>query len=130
MALLAGRPAACAYCASAAAEVGSSAPITVPPWLAGSLTGHAVTINTASTMLLTLAAGSIPCVATGLPGLADLDGMVIRLPARICLVRQPAEVSQGTVACRTASVSASVRRCVTCWYSGSATIRLNVSRLG
>ena len=37
---------------------------------------------------------------------------------------------QGTVACRTASVSAPVRQAVTSWYSGSATIRLNASREG
>ena len=30
----------------------------------------------------------------------------------------------GTVACRTASVNASVRRWVTAWYAGSATIAL------
>lgn len=36
----------------------------------------------------------------------------------------------GLVAWRTASVSALVRSCVTCWYSGSATIRLNASREG
>ena len=37
---------------------------------------------------------------------------------------------QGVVGWSTASVSAWVRRCVTCWYSGSATMRLNASREG
>ena len=37
---------------------------------------------------------------------------------------------QGVVGWSTASVSAWVRRCVTSWYSGSATMRLNASREG
>lgn len=89
-----------------------------------------VTINATSVTFLTPAAGSIPDLGSELQGQPIWRNMVIRLPARKCLARQPAEVSQGTVACRTASVSASVRRRVTCWYSGSATIRVNASRLG
>jgi hypothetical protein len=45
-------------------------------------------------------------------------------------VEQRGPQDQGTVACRTASVSASVRRCVIRWYSGSATMLLNARRLG
>ena len=37
---------------------------------------------------------------------------------------------QGVVGWSVASVSAWVRRWVTCWYSGSATMRLNASREG
>ncbi len=37
---------------------------------------------------------------------------------------------QAVVGWRTASVSAWVRKYVNCWYSGSATILLNASRLG
>ncbi len=37
---------------------------------------------------------------------------------------------QEVVGWSTASVSAWVRRCVTCWYSGSATMRLKASREG
>src|SRR5699024_8030290 len=37
---------------------------------------------------------------------------------------------QGTVGCRTASLRAWVRKWVNSWYSGSATMRLNASRLG
>ena len=37
---------------------------------------------------------------------------------------------QGDVACRTASLSASVRRWVIAWYSGSRTMSENACRLG
>jgi hypothetical protein len=81
------------------------------PTLVGSLVGHAVTTKAASVMLLTLAAGSILYVAIGLLGLAEPAQHGHSAPGTNC-PGAPADggVSQGTVACRTASVSASVRK--------------------
>lgn len=78
----------------------------------------------------TVAHPDSPAMIAQAPGSAVRYPRLMGIPLGALRGQSPRREPQGTVGWSTASVRAPERNAVICWYSGSATMRLNASRLG